>query len=80
MTCKAMFQFYHGYCQTLPELLTDITKKVIDAGEYVPDGYFNFKRIVKNAELGERIVVYRLYCVGLNFKKMNVIEQSKIKE
>jgi len=71
MTCKSMFHHYHDYCHNLPELLTDITIKARESEEHIPDGYFNFKRIEN-----ERIVVYRLYCTNLNFKKLNVIEIS----
>jgi hypothetical protein len=45
MTCSRSFIIYEEYILSLPELLTDITKKAIEEEKYVPDGYFDFKRI-----------------------------------
>jgi hypothetical protein len=48
-----MFGFFEDYCKSLPELLLELTKKIISEGDIVPDGYFNFKRVQK-----DRLIVY----------------------
>ena len=53
MTSIQMFGFFEDYCKSLPELLLELTKKIISEGETVPNGYFNFKRVQK-----DRIIVY----------------------
>jgi hypothetical protein len=45
MTCTYTYKAFEEYVKSLPELLTDLTKKIIDGQEQVPDGYFNFKRV-----------------------------------
>ena len=69
MTCTQIYTFFEDYCKSLPELLTELSKKIIDSDEKVTDGYFNFKRLQN-----ERIIVYRLWCTNLNFKKLNLIQ------
>ena len=70
-----MYNAYQYYCNSLPELLLDLSKRVIEAGETVPDGYYNFKRVIEN-----KLVIYRMYCTYLNFKKLNEIQVSQIKD
>jgi hypothetical protein len=45
MTCTSTYKAFEEYVKSLPELLTDLTKKIIEGQVQVHDGYFNFKRV-----------------------------------